>query len=447
MQQEKTVKGFELRITASNSNVTGSCNHLELLIPNGKPEEVLVDCGAFLESDTVKYNGTFLFNPKKIQAVFLTHYHVDHYGQIPILYEQGFTGKVYSSEHTIQSLKEKAMSNFFAERRARSNTDLVYGENAALNMLKNAEGIEYDREYQITKHIKIKIFPNQHSRGASMFLVICEYREHRIYALFTGDYKASKFPSGLEMYKDVPISIITEGTYGDKEKPEPKFLDRLNHAVRDGEELVVIATGDGRYESVLEKIEEARTQELIPKETVVYVEERKKLTDELNLREDNPYVYYVSKTTEKQDAIYDKSPKVIIVTTRGGVNFFMEEMTSKERAVILLTNYISDGSRARNWVDTPRYKDITIGKEKFVKRAKILEIRDFCGHAFAEDIAKFLNNFTNIVALFIGHGEKDSKRSLVPVLAKKINLSRDKIFVLRRDIGYTITTNSAKYYK
>ena len=446
MQQEKTLKGFELRVKASNSDVTGTCYILELLIPNKKTEEYLVDCGTYLEPETKQYNGKFLFNPKKIRAVFLTHYHVDHYGQIPVLYEQGFSGKVYSSDITIQALKENAMSNFFAERRAHPE-ELLYGERAALDMLKNSNALSYETEYKISEHVKIVLFPNQHLKGATMFLIICEYKGNKIYTLFTGDYKPSRFPVGLERYKDVPISIIVEGTYGVQEKPEPKFLNYLAKAMREDNDLVVMATGEGRYEGVLEKIEEARRLNLIPKETKVFIEEKRQAVDEKNKQEVNPNITFVSRTNEKQEAIYEKLPKVIIVSTRGGVTYFLQELVKKENVMILLTNHISNGSRARDWVDTPRFSEITIGKEKFQKNAKIIEVRDFCGHAYAEDIWKFLNNFTNIVALFIGHGEKESKRSLVNVLAKKINLQRSRVFILRRKISYSITMNIAKYYK
>lgn len=446
MIQETTLKGFRLRIKASNSNVTGTCYHLELFVPGGKTEEYLVDCGLFLEDDTLEYNGVFLFNPKKIRAILLTHYHVDHYGQIPIVYEQGFCGKVYSSEHTIENLKGKAMSNFFSERRARPEKP-NYSEETTVKMIQNAQALAYEKEYKLSEHVRIKIFPNAHLRGAVMFLVICECEGHKIYTLFTGDYKVSKFPKGLEEYRDVPISIVTEGTYGIQEKPEPVFLSHLDNAFKANHTVIVTATGEGRYDAVLAKLEEAKKKKIIPKDTIIFVEVKRASVDKLNREEKNPYIKYVSRPDEKRLAIYEKRPKVIIVNTRGGVTFFMQEMVSREKVTIFFTNYIAPANRARIWINSSKQDEIRVGKESFIKHAKIIEVRDFCGHAFAEDIGKFLNNFTNIIGLFIGHGDKEAKRALVPYLAKYSELDRNIVFVLRRNIEYDLMEKVTKYYK
>ena len=293
MVYETPLKGFRLRINASNSNVTGTCYHLELCIPGEKSEEYLVDCGTFLEEDTVELNGQFLFNPKKIKAIFLTHYHVDHYGQIPIAYEQGFEGKVYSSSGTIESLKEKAMTNFFAERRQNSQ-NMKYSEESALKMIKESEALEYEKEYRISDHLTVQIFSNTHLKGAVMFLIICECEGHMIYTLFTGDYKASKFPKGLEKYKDKPISIITEGTYGTQEKPEPIFMQCLENAFKAKNSVVINATGEGRYDAILEKIEEARTTKIISEDTIIFVEVKRSVVDKLNNAEHDPSIFFVS---------------------------------------------------------------------------------------------------------------------------------------------------------
>lgn len=446
MIYETPLKGFRLRINASNSNVTGTCYHLELCIPGERSEEYLVDCGTFLEEDTVQYNGDFLFNPVKIKAIFLTHYHVDHYGQIPVAFEQGFVGKVYSSQGTIESLKEKAMTNFFAERRQNSQ-NMKYSEESTLNMIREAEALEYEQEYVMSDHLKVKLLPNTHLKGAVMFLFICECEGHTIYALFTGDYKASKFPKGLEEYKDKPIAIITEGTYGTQEKPEPIFMQCLENAFKSKNTVVINATGEGRYDAILEKIEEARIAKTIPEDTIVFVEVKRNVVDKLNNSEHDPSIFFVSRPDEKRLAIYEKCPKIIIVSTRGGVTFFMQEMVSKSDVTFLFTNYIAPSNRAKVWIESSKGTKLKVGKETFEKKAKLVEVRDFCGHAFAEDIAKFLRNFSNITGLLIGHGDKEAKRDLVPYLSKFTELDRNKVFVLRRNIEYAVKETEVKYYK
>lgn len=434
---------FELRIKGSNSGVTGTSYHLELVIPNGKPEEYLVDCGIFQEPEYQKFNGNFLYDPKKIKCVFLSHKHVDHYGQIPNLFEQGFTGKILTSIETSEYIKKNAMGCFYAQKR-RSDGGSSYSEKATLDMLSNIVELACDTEYRISKHVKIRVFSNNHCRGALMFLIICEYKTERIYTLFTGDYKPGRLPIGLNEYKDVPITIITEGTYGIQEKPEPKFLKYLAEAVVEKKHLIIMATGDDRYESILNRIEDARDLGVIPEETIVFLETKKNALD-IDVNRDRVITF--SDARGRQDAIWEKFPSFIIVTTRGNVEYFMQKMVSNENVMIIFTNHVAEGSKVKNWILASKKSNVVVGKNEYRKLASIHKVRDFCGHAYAIEIARFLNNFTNIVGIFIGHGEKYSKRELVDVLAEKVDIKRNKLFTLKRGSSYKITKDEIKYYK
>ena len=125
----------------------------------------------------------------------------------------------------------------------------------------------------------------------------------------------------------------------------------------------------------------------------------------------------------------------------------MQHMVSNENVMIIFTNHVAEGSKVKNWILASKKSNVVVGKNEYRKLASIHEIRDFCGHAYAIEIARFLNNFTNIVGIFIGHGEKYSKRELVNVLAEKVDIKRNKLFTLKRGSSYKITKGEIKYYK
>lgn len=431
---------FELRIKGSNSGVTGTSYHLELVVPNQKTEEYLVDCGVFQEKENLSLNEKFLFEPRKIKAVFLSHYHADHSGQIPVLFEKGFSGKVFASHETGKQIKMTAMSNFYSNNKSGA---LNYSEASTLKMMASVEEIVYDTEYEISEHCKVRMFSNSHCRGASMFLFICEYKEEKIYTLFTGDYKHGKFPTGLAEYTDVPINIVTEGTYGARKKPKPKFFKCLEEVIEQKRHLFIMATGADRYEEVLKKIEQAYEQEVISEDPLIFLETKKNFEDAV----DADKVITFSDAKGRQEAIWERFPSFVVVTTRGNVEYFVEHMASDENATIIFTNYVSEKSKVYSWITTPKGSDIFVGKKPIKKMADIIEIRDFGGHAFVEDIVKFLKHFNNINSVFIGHGEKFAKREIVEVISEELEINRNKVYTFKRGSAYKVTKDEAKYYR
>lgn len=105
MKKQKN-KNFYFRIESLSSVTTGSCNYCTLHLPDRRTVEFLVDCGYFQDDSDPELNESFLFNPAKIAFAVATHNHLDHTGRFPILYAQGYEGKIYASEYTTEFLKK-----------------------------------------------------------------------------------------------------------------------------------------------------------------------------------------------------------------------------------------------------------------------------------------------------------------------------------------------------
>ena len=451
MKIKSNIKGFFVRITASNSGATGTSNIVEVYIPGKEVEIYLVDCGEFKEPEYKKYNGDFLFNPRKVRYLLLTHYHVDHYGLIPVLYEQGYYGKILSSEKTIERFKERAMLNYFADKRKmmKDGQEMPYQENTIIDMLKKAESINYNEGYSLSEHVSIIALPSNHIPGATMFLFIVEYGESCIHLLFTGDYKKGEFPKGLAPYKDKQINIVTEGTYGALEKPEPQFFDLMKKCFASNDfwiTPIILSISEDRLWEILDKIDEAKKCRIIPQDTIVFIECRKRHYFQLVESISDPHIYCVSSLSQKIQSIFDSRKKIIITTSPGGADYYLQEFISNENSFIINTSYFQKQSKRLKVFKAARGESVLFANRNYVKRARMADIRDFDDHGFAPEILSFLTNFSQINAIFIGHGGKYAKRDLVHYLTQEDNRLKNKVFILRRSDTYQVGTDSVKRY-
>lgn len=186
--KKKTNKNFYLRIESLSSVVTGSCNYCELHLPNKKIIKFVVDCGTFLDKSSYELNKTFSFDASEIDFAIATHHHIDHVGRFAMLYNQGYTGRVFTSEYTAEYMKKTAMSHFY--RNTKEFETPLWNENDAITLIQNIVTLKNNVKLEINENIYIIFFKNAHCQGAIMCMVTCKYvNEENINVLFTGDYK------------------------------------------------------------------------------------------------------------------------------------------------------------------------------------------------------------------------------------------------------------------
>lgn len=197
------------------NGVTGSCHELHLNAENS----ILIDCGLFQGAETSPNGSSFEqlkidFPIEQVQALVVTHCHIDHVGRIPYLLAAGFKGKIYCSEPTAQLLplvledaikigftKDKALVEKFLTLIQTRIVALPYKQWQAIPLL------------NIAQIVKIKLQPAGHILGSAY--VECDFNQQRI--IFSGDLGASYaplLPSPKSPYKaDI---LVIESTYGDK---------------------------------------------------------------------------------------------------------------------------------------------------------------------------------------------------------------------------------------
>lgn len=443
------MKDFYIRIESLSVGVTGSCNYLVFHSPDNTEERIVLDCGLFVLTKELELNRIFPFDCKKILTVLVTHAHADHYARIPCLFNNGFTGKIYASEYTIQKIKTDAMKNYFAMRR--TYNPVIYEEEDATAMMKNCSELQLNVTYDLTQNIQVTPLPNAHTKGAVMYLINFKYEDRVIRVLFTGDYKSqniygkSYFPMQEKKY-DLPITIVTEATHGSKKEPEKIFQKEVQKAIEEDKWVIVIANGDSRCETIANEIREMKAQNKIPNDLQVFLELKKNFNlSNLNLEVLPSNLTFVNDQIGRKTALYEKERKIIIVTNRGTTDFFLKETIENTRYAIFYTNHVSKGSIADRVINTPKGKEVVLSKKSFVKGAYIKNTEEYSDHDFSNGLIEMLRGFKCIKGILLEHGEEISKDNLRGEIMQLIPKSR--IFKLERGKAFRITETGIKYSK
>jgi metallo-beta-lactamase family protein len=192
--------------------VTGSCHLLE--VGNYK---LLIDCG-LRQGDAKNYARNwenFLFDPKSIQAVILTHAHLDHCGRLPRLYNQGFRGKIYATPPTISLAKIvlEDSSLIMNEKAFRQHLPKLYSLNDLNKTKASFTPLPYYQETKLTPDLSFKIHQAGHILGAGIIAIRAQGKT----IVFSGDIGGANMP----LVKDIDYLtradyVIVESTYGDR---------------------------------------------------------------------------------------------------------------------------------------------------------------------------------------------------------------------------------------
>lgn len=443
--KKKNNKPFYLRIESLSSVVAGSCNYCTLHLPNKQEISFLVDCGTFFDEKKDEYNSDFVFDPSKISFAIATHYHADHTGRFAMLYNQGYTGAIYASEYTTEYIKKHAISGWYAHRKI--SPKLLWNEEDAIKLINNVKVLKNNVVLNVHPNIDIIFFKNAHCQGAIMCIVTCKYEEEKFNILFTGDYKERSLTRKSwisDLYRQSPITIVTEATYGIKSKPKETFDKLVVSSIQEEGNLLIFGIGEEMFEHIIARIKQLKQKGKIDSDIPIYVEINRKF--EMNnkvLRSMPSNVTFVKNVTEKTIALYDKSQKIIIVTEIGGMDFFLPFMVKKENNMIIFTNHIRPNSNLLKFLNSSRGQYISYRGKEIEKLAQVYNTEEFGCHCFIEEVEKLVDFFENTNAIVFGHGDKYAKQEVVSHFNKK--LKNIPSFYLRRGKAFRVTADGVKY--
>ncbi|MFC3301214.1 MBL fold metallo-hydrolase [Parvularcula lutaonensis] len=427
---------MRLEFLGGVGTVTGS---KFLLHAHGR--RILVDCGLFQGYKQLRLRNwaSLPVSPSDIDAVVLTHAHIDHSGYLPLLVRNGFSGKVYCTSATADLCRILLPdSGFLQEREAdflnrhgigkHRPAKPLYTLKDAERALKRLRPKEFGKAFEI-EGIRITFRRAGHILGAASIEILSEGRK----VLFSGDIGR---PNSLTMHDPEDIAstdfLVVESTYGDRTHdqtdPEDVLEDIITRTSRRDGTVIIPAFAVGRTQTLLYHLHRLKAANRIP-DLPVYLDSPMavdateiflahprdhKLSPE-DCRAAFGSVKYVRSTDGSKALDRNRAPKIIIsasgMATGGRVLHHLKSFIEDSRNTILFAGFQAGGTRGARLTSGERR--IKIHGEYFSVAAEVANLRMLSAHADVDEIIGWLKMFDSPPRqTFITHGEPNASDAL-----------------------------------
>jgi len=439
--------------------VTGS-KHL-ITLNNGK--KILLDCGMFqgMGKNTLELNSDFGFNPAEIDYLILSHAHIDHTGLVPKLVKDGFKGRIFGSQATLD-LTDMLMKNsaqiqaadakFINKKRLIQGRPLIeplYTVQDAQNAILLFKSVPYEQAYQIHPDIELRLFDIGHILGSTtIFLTIKE--DDKITKIgYSGDVGRYGDPilKSPSIFPQVDYMII-ESTYGNRlhekidETPEHLRDIIIETCIGKRGKLIIPSFSVGRTQELLFALNELELDYRLP--DVKYYVDSPLSTAATQIVKNHPECFnravqkilkydkdpfdfkglrYIEDKRESQALNSSEEPCVIIsasgMAEAGRVKHHIANNVSNPKTTILMVGYCEKHSLGARLKEEP--EEVTIFGERFPVRADIREIKSMSAHGDYNDLCQYLSSLDpeKVKKVFIVHGEPESQMAFRDRLTKK----------------------------
>lgn len=467
-----------LRFHGAAHGVTGSCYEIET-----GACRMLVDCGLFQGSKSEKElnYGDFPFNPETVDAVILTHAHIDHSGLLPKLVRLGFAGPIYATLPTIDlcsvmlpdsaHIQEMEVENLNRRNAQRGRPQVVpiYTIADAAACLTQFRAVEYDSWTSVGPGVRARHWNAGHLLGSASVEVEIDRgaADPPLRLLFSGDIGPGQ--KLLQAEPEGPIGVdylVCESTYGDRDRPE---LSRDQRRAMLGEEVRRAAASQGPL--IIPSFAVERTQELLvdlflltragsipsgpifvdsplaTRASAIFerhageIESGSVLLEALNSGD-----IRFTETAEQSKAINRLSGFFIVIAASGmcdagRIRHHLKANLWRRNATILMAGYQAQGSLGRILIDGA--SRVRIQGEEVDVKARIVQFDLYSGHADAAELVSWVAGRSPVrSAIFLTHGEETGLTGLRDRLSS--TFASDRIVLPLIDDAYELGPSSAR---
>jgi len=427
---------MELQFFGAAGFVTGSCHMLRF----GK-YKILVDCGMFQGKESKRSYDPFKFNAKEIDAVLLTHAHLDHCGLLPKLVKDGFKGPIYATSATCDLAKvvmedsghihefENKYDNRRLKREGKPLRKPLYTSKDATKTFRQLKPIPYNQTVRPLPGLCAVYRDAGHILGSAAIEVFVEGKK----IVFSGDIGQWNAPiiDDPKLIREADY-ILCESTYGDRvhenKSQKTKILaQHIRRIYKEGGKLLIPSFAIERTQELIYHLNELVEEGKIPhipvfvdspmasKATQVFMKHTENYDEEARnmlAHGDEPFKFhnltYVGSSNESKALNSFPGPCVIIASsgmcTGGRIKHHLKHHLPNPQTTVLFIGYQAYGTPGRRIRDGA--KRIRLYGESVPIRGTIVSIGGFSGHADQPQLLKWLNGFVKRPKnVFIVHGE------------------------------------------
>ena len=416
---------------------------------------VLLDCGIDVGNPQEMY--PMLESPdfrlEELDAIVLSHAHLDHCGFIPYLYRMGYRGPVYCTEPTRDVSALLLIDAIKIQEQERR--DVLYDLNDVTEMMKHTVTLGLEEVADITCDVRVTLYNAGHTLGSTQVHLHIGNGLHNL--LFTGDIKYGKTalldPANTRFPRIE--SLIIEGTYGgkdnfqlDKEENDVLFIEKIRETIARGGKILVPVLGSGRAQEVIVTLEDAISRgeiDSIPiyvdgmvwDVTAVHTAYPEFLNANVRRRifhkDENPFlndnIKRVGSAKERKELLEEEGSCVILATsgmlTGGPSVFYLQELAGFSKNGVIFVAYQSEGSLGKRIQRGEREVMIKDGgRTNLVKiSCEITTLDGFSGHSDRRQLMSYMQKLEpRPRRVMITHGEASRCLVLASSIYKKFRI-------------------------
>jgi metallo-beta-lactamase family protein len=454
--------------------VTGSMHLLEV---NGY--KILLDCGLFQgrRKESYSRNQSFPFNPQSLDAVILSHAHIDHSGNLPNLVKQGYGGPIYTTHATahldnIMLLdsgyiheKDAEYLNKKLHKQGKPPIEPLYTKEDAGRVAPQFHCLNYKEIFQPVPGVKAHLVDAGHILGSAAVVLDIEENGQNKRLWFSGDIGRP----GLQLIQDPILPdkadfLIMESTYGDTKKMDPaaafqELMEAVQRTIQRKGRVIIPSFAVGRTQELVFGLHQMMENGDIP-EIPVFVDSPLAIRASQVFREhpecfDEETREFIAQdkhhaalgfdrlkytlSVEESKAINFADPPYVVISASGmaetgRILHHLKNHISDSRNTIMIVSWQAPHTLGRRLAE--QKKEIKIFGESYIRRAEVVTINGFSAHAGQDGLMDYVKETRNTLQkVFLVHGEP---RGAEPLMEKIKELGIKDVYYPKRGEVFTL---------
>jgi len=449
---------LEIHFIGAAQTVTGSQH---LLYVNGK--KILLDCGLYQgkRKEAFEINRTFKYSPAEIDALLLSHAHIDHCGKIPGLVKNGFNGPIFTTAATVDlcqiMLRDSAhlqerdiyVVNKIRKKQHKNPFEPLYDFEDVEKAMDQFIGVQYSRAIEVAPGVMATYWDAGHILGSAGILLEINENGKNYRIGFSGDIGRSNMPiiRNPNVLRDLDL-LIMESTYGNRlhevaEEVEEEVARTVKSVVERGGKIIIPSFAVGRTQLLVYVLHKLFDQNRIPVipiyvDSPLAVEATKVYQTHPECYDRETYRVFIQnnkdpfgfgrltyiKEVEQSKELNEKDEPCIIISASGmaeggRVLHHLANNIRNKKNLVLFVGYAAENTLARKIIDGET--EVNIFGEPHKVKAEVKSMDYFSAHADQEGLINYLrlNDKNRLKNIFLVHGEQEQALPLREKLLQK----------------------------